>query len=304
MTTAVIGAGIIGTTLAYALKKRGRDVVLIERDGPGKGASYGNMASIAVTEFMPASRPSVWKQIPGWMMDPEGPVRVRPAYMPKLTPWFLRFIAASRPSKLRALEAQGVSVRAYFHTYDDPPFQLTPTFPLGAFHSGDVPSQQEAMRAAIAVSIWAVIFKVASFSAGLKLRATNSWPRASPICASTSSTQRFQRGFNCGTPLSVWPKKSKLACTISESSNDAPLRTTDQASQSRHASSISSACSTVTLRVFAQCVRHHSGVCQQQKSHSQNRSSAAGMPATGATGTCSTAPAALFAAVGVPACSI
>ena len=34
MTTAVIGAGIIGTTLAYALRKRGRDVVLIERDGP------------------------------------------------------------------------------------------------------------------------------------------------------------------------------------------------------------------------------------------------------------------------------
>lgn len=110
MTTAVIGAGIIGTTLAHALQKRGRDVVLIERDQPGMGASYGNMASIAVTEFMPASRPSVWRQIPGWMLDPEGPVRVRPAYMPKLVPWFLRFIAASRPSRLRELEAQGAAL--------------------------------------------------------------------------------------------------------------------------------------------------------------------------------------------------
>lgn len=117
MTTAVIGAGIIGTTLAYTLQKRGRDVVLIERDQPGKGASYGNMASIAVTEFMPASRPSVWKQIPGWMLDPEGPVRVRPAYMPKLVPWFLRFIAASRPSKLRELEAQGAALCG--RVYDD-----------------------------------------------------------------------------------------------------------------------------------------------------------------------------------------
>ena len=117
MTTAVIGAGIIGTTLAYVLRKRGRDVVLIERDAPGKGASYGNMASIAVTEFMPASRPSIWKQIPGWMLDPEGPVRVRPAYMPKLAPWFLRFIAASRPSKLRELEAQGAALCA--RVYDD-----------------------------------------------------------------------------------------------------------------------------------------------------------------------------------------
>ncbi len=117
MATVVVGAGIIGVTLAYELQKRGRQVVVIERDAPGKGASYGNMASIAVTEFMPASRPSVWKQIPGWMLDPEGPVRVRPGYMPKMVPWFLRFIAASRPSKLRALEAQGAALCA--RVYDD-----------------------------------------------------------------------------------------------------------------------------------------------------------------------------------------
>ena len=112
MTTVVVGAGIIGTAIAYDLQKRGRSVVLIDRDAPGRGASFGNMASIAVTEFMPASRPSVWRQIPGWMLDPEGPVRVRPSYMPKLVPWFLRFIAASRPSKLRALETQGAALCA------------------------------------------------------------------------------------------------------------------------------------------------------------------------------------------------
>jgi D-amino-acid dehydrogenase len=112
MTTLVIGAGIIGTAIAHDLQKRGQQVVLIDRDAPGRGASFGNMASIAVTEFMPASRPSVWRQIPGWMLDPEGPVRVRPSHMPKLVPWFLRFIAASRPSKLRELEAQGAALCA------------------------------------------------------------------------------------------------------------------------------------------------------------------------------------------------
>lgn len=112
MTTVVIGAGIIGTAIAHDLQKRGRQVVLVDRDAPGRGASFGNMASIAVTEFMPASRPSVWRQIPGWMLDPEGPVRVRPSYMPKLVPWFLRFLAASRPSRLRELEAQGAALCA------------------------------------------------------------------------------------------------------------------------------------------------------------------------------------------------
>lgn len=110
MATVVVGAGIIGTAIAHDLQKRGRQVVLIDRDTPGMGASFGNMASIAVTEFMPTSRPSVWRQIPGWMLDPEGPVRVRPSYMPRLVPWFLRFIAASRPSKLRELEAQGAAL--------------------------------------------------------------------------------------------------------------------------------------------------------------------------------------------------
>jgi D-amino-acid dehydrogenase len=103
----VIGAGIIGTTIAYDLQRRGQSVVLVDRDTPGKGASYGNMASIAVTEFMPASRPGVWAQMPKWMLDPEGPVRIRPGYMPKLMPWFMRFLSASRPSKLRELEAAG-----------------------------------------------------------------------------------------------------------------------------------------------------------------------------------------------------
>jgi D-amino-acid dehydrogenase len=112
VATVVVGAGIIGTTLAYELQKRGHAVTLIDRDAPGRGASFGNLASIAVTEFMPASRPAIWRQIPGWMLDPEGPVRVRPSYMPRLVPWFLRFLAASRPAKLRALEAAGAALCA------------------------------------------------------------------------------------------------------------------------------------------------------------------------------------------------
>ncbi len=117
MTTVVVGAGIIGTAVAYELQKRGRQVVLLDKDEVGRGASYGNMASIAVTEFMPASRPAIWRQIPGWLLDPEGPVRVRPAYMPKLIPWFARFVAASRPSKLRQLEANGATLCK--RVYDD-----------------------------------------------------------------------------------------------------------------------------------------------------------------------------------------
>lgn len=104
---AIVGAGVVGVCLAYELRRRGQSVLLLDENAPGMGASFGNMASIAVTEFMPSSRPSVWARIPGWLLDPEGPVRVRPSYMPKLLPWFVRFMLASGPRKVRELEDQG-----------------------------------------------------------------------------------------------------------------------------------------------------------------------------------------------------
>lgn len=115
MTTAVVGAGIIGTAVAHELVRRGRDVILVDRGAVGMGASYGNMASIAVTEFMPASRPAIWKQMPAWLLDPEGPVRVRLGHLPRLMPWFARFLAASLPARLRALEAQGAALCGRVH---------------------------------------------------------------------------------------------------------------------------------------------------------------------------------------------
>lgn len=108
--TIVVGAGIIGAAIAYDLLKRGHAVTLVDANEPGMGASYGNMASVAVTEFMPVSRPSVWLQTPGWLLHPEGPIRVSPGYAPKLIPWFLRFFWAGRPGKVRELEAQGAAL--------------------------------------------------------------------------------------------------------------------------------------------------------------------------------------------------
>lgn len=115
--TVVVGAGIIGVAIAFELARRGRSVVLVDRDEPGRGASYGNMASIAVTEFLPTSRPSTWLKVPGWLLDPEGPIRFSPGYMPKLMPWMLRFLAAGRPSRVAELEAAGGNLCR--RVYDD-----------------------------------------------------------------------------------------------------------------------------------------------------------------------------------------
>lgn len=115
--TVVVGAGIVGAAIAFELQRRGKEVLLLDRETPGRGASFGNMASIAVTEFPPISRPSTWAKIPGWLTDPEGPIRLRPGYAPKLLPWMLRFLAAGRPSKVAELEQAGAVLCR--RVYDD-----------------------------------------------------------------------------------------------------------------------------------------------------------------------------------------
>ncbi len=105
-TVAVVGAGVIGAAIALELQRRGLQVTLIDKGEPGRGTSYGNMASIAL-DFAAGSGPNTWRKIPRWLLDPEGPVWLRPAYALKMAPWFLRFIAAGRPrgcvtSRMRA----------------------------------------------------------------------------------------------------------------------------------------------------------------------------------------------------------
>lgn len=106
---AVVGAGVIGASIAFELQRRGFDVTLIDKGEPGCGTSFGNMASIAL-DFAAGSGPSTWKKIPRWLLDPEGPVWLRPAYALKMLPWFLRFIAAGRPSRLREIEDAGMGL--------------------------------------------------------------------------------------------------------------------------------------------------------------------------------------------------
>ena len=106
----VIGAGLVGTAIGRELSARGETVILVDRQEPGRGTSYGNMASIAVNGFDAASRPSTWKKLPFWMMNPQAPVTADPFHVVKMIPWFLRFLAAGKPKRIREIEDAGASL--------------------------------------------------------------------------------------------------------------------------------------------------------------------------------------------------
>lgn len=95
---AVIGAGVIGITIAHALLDEGHSVLLIDKGQPGAGTSRGNAGAIAHTDILPLASPDLIGKIAGMMLDPLGPLAIRPGYLPKLLPWLGRFLLASRPA--------------------------------------------------------------------------------------------------------------------------------------------------------------------------------------------------------------
>ncbi|WNK00542.1 FAD-binding oxidoreductase [Thalassospiraceae bacterium LMO-JJ14] len=93
----VLGNGIVGLAVAYALIEDGHTVTVIDRGAVDDGTSTGNAGAIAVAEMIPIAEPGLWKRIPAMLVDPVGPLYLRATHVPFLLPWFFRFMQACRP---------------------------------------------------------------------------------------------------------------------------------------------------------------------------------------------------------------
>lgn len=110
--TVVIGAGIVGICCAAYLAEAGNSIMVLDRTGICEETSSGNAAALAFSDVLPLAQKGMLKNLPRWLMDPLGPLAIPPAYLPKLLPWLLRFLAAGRPSTYEpALAAQVAMMR-------------------------------------------------------------------------------------------------------------------------------------------------------------------------------------------------
>ncbi|PSC04349.1 amino acid oxidase [Alsobacter soli] len=106
MKITVIGAGLVGLASAHALAAEGHDVTVLDREGPAAGASQGNAGWLAHTDIDPIASPKMLRRVPRFLLDPLGPLAIRPSYLLPILPWLTRLIWASRPDNLaRSVEA-------------------------------------------------------------------------------------------------------------------------------------------------------------------------------------------------------
>jgi D-amino-acid dehydrogenase len=96
----VLGAGIVGTSIAVHLAKRGLAVALIERAAPGEGTSYGNAGVIEGNTIFPPAFPADWGERLRVAFNRSPQANYHFSFLPRIAPWLIAFYAASRPARL------------------------------------------------------------------------------------------------------------------------------------------------------------------------------------------------------------
>jgi D-amino-acid dehydrogenase len=108
----IVGGGVVGIATAALLAEAGHNVTVIDRSGLAEETSKGNAAALAFSDIMPLASPKILLRAPKWLLDPLGPLTIRPSYLPRLTPWLWQFWKASLPSRYRAsIETQTALMR-------------------------------------------------------------------------------------------------------------------------------------------------------------------------------------------------
>ncbi len=94
MKIIVLGAGVIGTTSAYALASAGHDVTIIDRQpGPARETSFGNAGELSYGYASPWAGPGIPLKALRWLTMVDGPLVIRPMLDPRMWLWAMSLLA-------------------------------------------------------------------------------------------------------------------------------------------------------------------------------------------------------------------
>jgi len=96
----VLGAGIVGTSVALHLAKRGMSVALLERAGVGEQTSFGNAGIIEGNTIFPPAFPADPAALLRIAFKRASEANYHLSFLPQVLPWLMAFRVASRPARL------------------------------------------------------------------------------------------------------------------------------------------------------------------------------------------------------------
>jgi D-amino-acid dehydrogenase len=96
----VLGAGMVGVSVALHLQQRGRDVVLVDRRGPGEETSYGNSGLIQREGVIPYTFPREFGTILSYAMNHRRDAVYHLSALPRIAPWLFRYWQNAAPARI------------------------------------------------------------------------------------------------------------------------------------------------------------------------------------------------------------
>lgn len=91
----VLGAGVVGLASAYMLARDGHSVTVLDGEpASGIATSRANGGQLSYSYVAPFAGPGVIGKVPGWLLDPDGPLRFRPDFTWGQIAWLLGFLRA------------------------------------------------------------------------------------------------------------------------------------------------------------------------------------------------------------------
>lgn len=115
----IIGGGIIGLSCAVKLAEKGAEVVVLEKNKVGFGCSYGNAGWMTPCFAMPLPMPGLLFKSLKWMLNPEGPLYIKPSVSPLLFKWLTTFMMSMTRSQAdRAIEAMVLLSKVSLDEYE------------------------------------------------------------------------------------------------------------------------------------------------------------------------------------------
>ncbi|MBS7537427.1 NAD(P)/FAD-dependent oxidoreductase [Ancylobacter lacus] len=98
--TLVLGAGIVGTSIALHLALRGQSVTLVDRRAPGEETSYGNAGLVEAASLYPVAFPRDFRALLDVALGRNPAANYHLSALPGLTRWMFNYWRASAPDRV------------------------------------------------------------------------------------------------------------------------------------------------------------------------------------------------------------